>query len=202
MRPQSGAGRFATGYLVGGVRLWSADGGGLLTTLRGHAAEISTLSFSRDGRRLLSGSFDGSARLWNLEHGGDPLILRGHEGWILDAELDGAERRVVTASADGTARVWQLDDPGQPIVLRGHQSDVRYAGFTPEGRVVTASFDSTVRLWNLDEVAADAPALMQQLRRTTTVCLTADQRMQYLDEQAGLAAERFTACERAAGRTP
>ena len=130
------------------------------------------------------------------------IILRGHEDWILKAAFDADERRVVTASADNTARVWQLDEPDQPIVLRGHEDDVRYAGFTPEGRVVTASFDGTVRLWSLDEVAADPPALMEQLRRATTVCLTADQRMRYLEEPAAVAAERFAACERAAGRVP
>ena len=195
-------GRIATGEKNGTVRIWSADGTGPQTSLAGHAAEISTLAFSRDGHRLLSGSFDGSARIWDLERGGAPKILRGHEGWILDAELDRDETRVVTASADGTARVWNLDEPDQPIVLRGHQADVRYAGFTPEGRVVTASFDSTVRLWNLDEVAADATELMDQLHHATTVCLTADQRMQYLDEPGDEAGARYTDCERAAGRTP
>jgi hypothetical protein len=67
---------------------------------------------------------------------------------------------------------------------------------------VTASFDGTVRLWNLDEVAAEGSALMKQLRVATTVCLTADQRMQYLDEPTGVAADQYTACEHAAGRRP
>jgi WD40 repeat protein len=106
----------------------------------------------------------------------------------------------VTASADGTARVWRLDEPDQPIVLRGHDRDVRYAAFTPEGRVVTASLDGTVRLWSLDAMTADAPALMEQLRRATTACLAADRRMQFLEEPAAVAAERFAACERAASQ--
>lgn len=196
----SSDGRVVTGHQDGVLRVWSPDGDGPLAILRGHAAEIHDLAFSRDGRRLLSASFDGSARIWDLTHPGEPVILRGHEDWVNQASFDAGERRVVTASADSTARVWLLDEPDQPIVLRGHGDEVRYAGFTPGGRVVTASFDGTVRLWSLDEVAVDAPALMEQLRRVTRVCLTADQRMQYLDEPATAAADRFAACERAAGR--
>jgi WD40 repeat protein len=141
-------------------------------------------------------------RIWDLEQRRAPSTLRGHENWVVKAAFDEAGGRVVTASHDGTARVWYLDEPDQPIILRGHDGPVRYAGFTPEGKVVTASSDGTVRLWSLDEVAADAPSLMQQLRRATTVCLTADLRMQYLDEPAAVAGERFAACEREAGRTP
>jgi WD40 repeat protein len=195
-------GRIATGEKDGTLRVWSPDGGGPLAVLRGHAAEFQDLAFSRDGRHLLSASFDGSARIWDLERGREPIILRGHEDWVNKAAFDADERRVVTASSDGTARVWRLDEPDQPIVLRGHERDVRFAGFTPEGRVVTASFDGTVRLWSLDEVAADAPSLMEQLRHATTACLTADQRMQYLEESAATAAARFADCERAAGRAP
>ncbi len=193
-------GRIATGEKDGSIQLWSEGGAGPLAILRGHGAEIHALAFSRDGQRLLSASMDGSARLWELGRPGPPVLLRGHEDWVLDAAFDAAERRVVTASSDRTARVWDLAEPEQPIVLRGHEGDVRYAGFTPEGRVVTASTDGTVRLWSLGEVTADAPTLLELLRRATTVCLTAYQRMQYLDEPAATAATRFAACERAMGR--
>jgi WD40 repeat protein len=197
-------GRIATGEQDGSIQLWSDGGAGPLAVLRGHGAEIHALAFSRDGQRLLSASLDGSARVWALGRPGPPvpILLRGHEDWVLGAAFDVAERRVVTASSDGTARVWDLAEPEQPIVLRGHAGDVRYAGFTPEGRVVTASFDGTVRLWSLDEGAADPRALMEQLRQATSVCLTPDQRMRYLEEPAAISAERFAACERAAGRGP
>jgi eukaryotic-like serine/threonine-protein kinase len=195
-------GRIATSEQDGTLRVWDADGGGPRAILRGHDAGIHGLSFSRDGRRLLSASLDGSARIWDLERPEDVIILRGHEDQVTRAAFDAGERRVVTASADHTARVWNLDEPDQPILLRGHEDAVSYAGFTADRRVVTASFDGTVRLWNLDETAADAPSLMERLRRATTVCLTAGQRMQYLEEPAATARERFAACERAAGRAP
>jgi WD40 repeat protein/serine/threonine protein kinase len=198
----SPGGRIATGERGGSIRIWSPDGDGPLAILRGHGVQIHDLAFSRDGQRLLSASFDHSARLWDIDQPEPLRILRGHEDWVVQAVFDPGERRVVTASYDRTARVWHLDDPDHPIVLRGHEGAVRHAGFTPEGRVVTASLDGTVRLWSLDEIATDAPALMAQLRRATTACLTADQRMQYLDEPAAVAAARSADCERAMGRPP
>jgi len=199
-------GLIATAERDGLLRVWRAAGAASIAapiaTLRSHGPATHDLSFSRDGKRLLSASFDGTAQIWDLEHPVDPVILRGHEDWVVKGGFDSTGTRVVTASYDGTARVWQLDDPRQPIILRGHEGKLRYAGFTPDGRVVTASFDGTVRLWSLDRVAADNPALSEQLRKATTVCLPAHQRMQYLDETLVVAGERFAACERAAGRAP
>lgn len=195
-------GRIVTAERDGMLRIWRAGDADPVATLRTHGPSTHDLSFSADGKRMVSSSFDGTAQIWDLEHPGEPLTLLGHEDWVVKAGFDRAGERVVTASYDGTARVWQLDDPRQPIVLRGHEGKLRYAGFTPDGRVVTASIDGTVRLWSLDTVATDAATLMAQLRAATTMCLSADQRVQYLDEDSVVATHHYAACERAAGRIP
>src|SRR5439155_9759462 len=46
--------------------------------LRGNSSDVSSVSFSPDGRRLASGSKDGNVRVWDLAGGGDPLVLKGH----------------------------------------------------------------------------------------------------------------------------
>ena len=50
----------------GTVTLWDVNTGETLQTLTGHAHKVSSISFSRDGSRLATGSRDGAVLLWEL----------------------------------------------------------------------------------------------------------------------------------------
>lgn len=124
-----------------------------------------------------------------------PIILKGHEGWVVWAEFDRAGQHVVTAGYDGTARVWDLNEPTSPRILRGHWNAIRYATFDAQGeRVMTAAMDGTVRTWDIAEEPVER--LQRRLRDATRACLTAAQRRELIGEDATLAAERATACNR------
>jgi WD40 repeat protein len=56
------------------IRIWDADTGRLVHTLRGHVRVVTGVGFSPDGRRLVSGSQDGSLRVWQAESG-LPLVI-------------------------------------------------------------------------------------------------------------------------------
>ncbi|KAG2070981.1 WD40 repeat-like protein, partial [Suillus decipiens] len=77
------------------------------TPLRGHTSPVSSVSFSPDGTRIVTGSRDKTVRLWDAATGqpvGEPL--RGHTDsvWSVSFSPDGA--RIVTASSDKTVRLW------------------------------------------------------------------------------------------------
>ena len=184
------------------ARLWSGDGSRVLRDLRGHQNRVASLAFSPDSQRLATVSADYTARVWSLQgihrgerHDSDPIVLYGHSDIIEFVAFDESGRRLVTGSFDHTARVYSLDDPQNPIVLRGHTDQVRFVAFTRDGRgVLTASFDGTVRLWSLDQ--SNAKQLKRQLEQATSACLTADQRVVYLQEDEPTAQTRAAACAR------
>jgi WD40 repeat protein len=49
------------------IFLWDAATGELVRTLEGHSAEVRSVAFSPDSRRLASASFDGTIKIWALE---------------------------------------------------------------------------------------------------------------------------------------
>ena len=119
-----------------------------LRLLRGHTDSILDLAFSRDGKRLLSGSFDHTARLWDVQTGETLRVLHGHTDAIYAVAFSPDGERLVTGSDDHTLRLW--DGAGNLIqVLEGHGDDVMSVAFTPDGRyLVSGSFDKTIRLWD------------------------------------------------------
>ena len=101
-----------------------------LAWLRGHAAPVTTATFSADGKHVVTGSDDCTARVWSVDGSGQPIILKGHTRPIRSIALSPDGSRVLTGSEDGTARVWNIDGSAPPIILQGHDQEVNSVGFS------------------------------------------------------------------------
>lgn len=65
-------------------QIWDISKKRIRHLLQGHAQEIYSLDFSRDGRYLVSGSGDKSARVWDIETGSCVFDLRVEDYIIQD----------------------------------------------------------------------------------------------------------------------
>ena len=118
-------GRLAvSGTADGTVKLWSTDSGAVIADLvaadvepKAHGAQVTSLAFSGNGRRLVSSGYDGKACVWTVpEHDADapeplrkrarvrlrPLAVLPHDDNHVSVArfLDDEGRQVVTAIGD------------------------------------------------------------------------------------------------------
>ena len=186
--------RVATGSGDGSVRIWRLDDPGEPLLLGRHAGAVPTIAFSHDGSRVVTASDDGTARVWPADGLGEPIVLRQRQEFLKSARFSHDDREILTASSDGAVRIWNADGSGDPILL-GRGSSVEAAAFRPDdAAVLTASDDGTARLWR-----TRWPELLAYLRSVADGCLTAGQRVQYLEETAADADAASTACEQRRG---
>ncbi len=176
--------RIVTASMDCTARVWHAESGREVTVLEGHVFGVLSAAWSPDGTRIATASADNSMRIWRADGRGATTILRGHEGPVYSVAWSPDGSRIVTGSADRTACIWAADGSGTPVVLRGHPGWVLCAAWSPDGtRVVTASNDGTARIWT-----PDWPALRARLWEIVPDVLSADERVEFLDETEDRAA--------------
>lgn len=76
-------------------------------TLKGHLGSLTSVDFSPDGKRILTGSLDKTAKLWDAETGREILTLKGHTDIVNGVAFSPDGTQIITGSRDKTARLWE-----------------------------------------------------------------------------------------------
>jgi WD40 repeat protein len=131
--------------------------------LQGNTEGVSSLAFSDDGTRVVSGGADKVVRVWDTGIGDRAATsMNGHDGAVLSVAFNGQGDRIVSGGADGTVREWSLATGREvvPTIRIPNGVAVRAVAFSPDGLVIASGSDDTVvRLWK-----ADSGELLRELK--------------------------------------
>jgi WD40 repeat protein/serine/threonine protein kinase len=98
-----------SGFEDPSIRIWDAATGRLLARLDGHTSWVCKLTFTKDGRRLISAATDQSIRFWDTGTWNETKVLRGHNDEVHAVAISEAAQLLASAGKDGNLMLWQED---------------------------------------------------------------------------------------------
>jgi WD40 repeat protein/serine/threonine protein kinase len=137
--------------LPGEVKVWDADRGQEVLSLKTHTNPVCRVCFSPDGRRLASASADGTVQVWDTDRGQEVLTLKGKHVGFTSVCFSPDGHRLAGAGGDKMVRIWNANTGQEALTLKGHTGPVFSVCFSPDGHhVASASQDKTVKVWDVD----------------------------------------------------
>jgi len=77
-------------------------------SLKGHISDVNSLSFSKDGKLLVSTSRDKTVKVWDVNSATLQNDFIGHSAWSISAVFEENTKNILSYGADGIVKVWDM----------------------------------------------------------------------------------------------
>ena len=123
----------------------------------GHTSAVMSVSFSPDGKYVVSGSNDESVKILSTESGEVVRTLNGHTNAVGSVSFSPDGKYVVSGS-DNIVKIWSTESGEVVRTLNGHTSIVTSVLFSFDGKyVVSSSCDESVNIWSTETFELQGP---------------------------------------------
>ena len=106
---------------------------GILPDLVGHKGEVTSISFSGDGKYLASGSYDNTVKLWDMRTSKNVATYEGHTHIINSVSFSANGKYIASGSSDKTVKVWEVQTSKCLATLQ-HDEEVRHVSISADGK--------------------------------------------------------------------
>ena len=145
------------------MKLWDAQTGQELFTLKGHSDWVGSIAFSPDGKRIAGASMfqRNEITVWEISSGRETcrcsdkpgFDFRGL-GWVKALVFSADGSTLFSGSEARSIRVWDTATGKERARLPGHRGDILSLTLSPDNtRLASGSKDGTVLIWDLKSVA-------------------------------------------------
>lgn len=123
----------------------------LLSTVEGHSAFVTSVSYSVDGERMASGAHDGTVRVWDAKTSGLISTLKCPFAHVFAVRFCPRGQQLAAGGSDKhVACVWDVATETLTALLMGHTSPVLTLSWAPCGsQIITGSVDASARVWSI-----------------------------------------------------
>jgi len=131
---------------------WDLFTGEVLKTFIGHTATVTSVAFSDDGAKAISGSDDKTVRVWDVKSGKETAKLTGHEAAVRSVAVMPGGRWVISGSSDRTLRIWDLSTNAEAGAFRKHTGPLVSVAFLDNGtQTISGDRDLAIHPWKIDK---------------------------------------------------
>jgi WD40 repeat protein len=116
------------------VKVWDAQTGQELLTLKGLTGRGRYVAYSLDGRRLARSGMSNTVQVWDARTGQEILSLKAHAGPIEGLAFSPDGIRLASGWWDKMVQVWEAQSGQAILSCKGHTDPVLGVAFSPDGK--------------------------------------------------------------------
>ncbi len=120
---------------------------------RNRRGQIWSLSWSPDGKRIVSGTMRQIASVWAASTGNSLVIYEKHKesppSLKFDVKWSSDGKYIASGGVDKTVQVWDANNGTPLFTYQGHTDEVSAVSWSPDGKcIASGSEDKTVQVWD------------------------------------------------------
>ncbi len=124
--------------------------GKTIRSFRAQNDHVGSLTFSRDGRMLASGSDDQTVTIWNARSGIELWTFTGHSSSITSVAFSTDGKMLATGSLDKTIKIWNTERGKELKTLTGHTAGVGSVTISQDGKLLASEgSEGKTKLWDV-----------------------------------------------------
>ncbi len=110
-----------------------------IKTLKGHKDSVNDLTFSKDGKYLISVSADRTVKIWDIKRYKLVRTLEGHGDIVTSVDISKNGKFIATGSWDGSINIWDFETGELLTTIEGMFSYINDVAFSPTDRLLAAA---------------------------------------------------------------
>jgi WD40 repeat protein len=119
-------------------------------TLGAHEGSVLSVTFTKDGKTLVSSSRDATIKIWDVASGELKKTLTNHAEDVYCTAFSRDGKLMASGSVDKKIILWDAQTFEPIRELTGHEAAVREITFSPDDKTLaSAAEDNTFRLWDV-----------------------------------------------------
>jgi WD40 repeat protein/serine/threonine protein kinase len=154
--------------------------------LQGHADHVTSLTFSFDSTRLVSGSVDNTFRLWDTTNGSELATFKHGSRLHSAVAFSPHTMQLASAASENSIRISDARTGIELAKITGHKGPVASVAFNSNGsRIVSGAFDNTIKVWD-SHSRQEVSTLLGHTDDVTSVVFSPDDKRIISDAQDGV----------------
>lgn len=140
-------------------------------SFRGHAAPISTIAYSPDGKLMVSAAgtpndymLPSVVKVWETATGRELFRLRGHGKKVFRAVFSSDGKRLASVGADQTVKIWDAVTGQELLSLQGDKYAVEAVAFSSDSRRIATGGNGVIKIWDGTPFAEKPEAIVTRGR--------------------------------------
>ncbi len=166
----------ASGDGSGEILVSDAGSGKEVLTLKGHVYGVSSIAFSPDGSRIVSGSWDNMAKIWDAVTGTKPTtLIFSYTGGISSVAFSPDGKRIALG-AFGDSKIKLLDavTTEELMTISGQSISCSFVSFSPDNKfIVSVGDNDIIKIWD-SSTGAELMTLRGHEGRVNSVAFSLD----------------------------